>query len=93
MGKIYELRWYFKGDLGQYHSGDVTKLVGLFEKREDAINYKNRIEALTYDDGRQRFQCSISEIELNKVVDKLMIKELGLTQLPLEFMGNLLEEE
>ena len=93
MEKIYELRWYFKGDWSQYHNDGVTKLVGLFEKREDAINYKNRIEALNYEDGRQRFQCSISEIELNKVVDKFMVKELDLTKLPLEFMENLLKEE
>ncbi len=88
MKKIYELRWCFKGDLGQYHSGDVTKVAGLFEKREDVINYKNRIESLTYEDGRQKFQCLISEIELNKVVDEFMIKQLDLIQLPLEFMKN-----
>jgi hypothetical protein len=75
--KIYRLECCYKGALNQYHTSDPCRLVGLFTNIEEAEQLRKKIESITYDDSdRLKYDCYISEIETDTIVDKIVAKQL-----------------
>lgn len=72
--KAYVVRWSFKGSINQWHSGDCYSDAGTFLSKEKAEEIKNKLVSFTYEDGREKYDVYIKEIEIDSITDNFLLR-------------------